>query len=667
MDKIFEVFLKIGEPYAGGFFEFLGRGRFYRCSRAQRRYLEFAEMPAYGGGMLYPGGRLRTRPVAVLPDYSYTYTANTAELANKLRQAGEEAYVAMLDGAFPRPKFIDPPHDVGGNGYTHSMPNYRRIIKEGLNSYLQRIDALPEGDFKEGLAEVVSGIRIYQSRALALLKSQDAQKKLVSALEKVPFEPASNLYEAIVAWNFVYYIDGCDNPGRLDAHLAEYHNGEDMTGLFLEFFKNVDMNGGWSSALGPECNALTLQILKAAKGMRRPSLELRVTESTPDEIWEAAGEGIESGCGQPAFYNEALYQAALSERFPHIPREDLLQFNGGGCTETMLAGISRVGSLDAGLNIAHIFEKFLKEKLQSSDSFGCFYDGLIGEIYKTAKSVAAGVNELYKSRMDGEAIPQPVRTLLVDDCIDNQKDFNAGGARHNWSVVNFAGVINAIDSLLAVKSLVFDKKAYAAGDFLRLLEAEDEEFYSELRRCPCFGVDDHEADIVAADFAGKVFGSLDGCELVLGGGFLASSIQFATYTGAGEHIGATPDGRKKGEPLCDSLGAIHGKDRRGPTALLSSAAKLHLAKALGTPVLNLRIQKQYVKSALRPLVTGFFAQGGMQLQVSCISLEEMEDALVHPEKHENLIVRIGGYSEYFNWLTHAQKLSVIERTEHGLY
>ena len=663
MNKIIETFLKINEPYAGGFLEFPERGRFYRYARAQRRYWEFMELTPYRGGNLYPNGGLHEGYETIMqPSYSYTCSGDPEDVKKLLRENGLGEYAELLNGQFISPKWVSPPHDVGGNGYTHSHPNYKRVAKEGLDSYIARINALPGGDFKEGLLEITDGIHILRERFLAAVKSKNAPEKLIRALEKVPFSPAGDLYEAIVAWNFMYYVDGCDNPGRLDAELIEYHNGEDMTEIFREFFSNVDMCGGWSSALGPCCNALTLQILKAAKGMRRPALELRVTELMPDDIWEAAIEDIESGCGQPAFYNEPLYQSALAKRFPDIPKEDLLQFNGGGCTETMLAGISHVGSLDAGINLAAIFEKYLRENLPFAESFEEFYRKLLGEIYKTGEKTAREINELYAHR--AEHIPHPVRTLLIDDCIGNQKDFNAGGARYNWSVVNFAGTINVIDSLLAVKSLVFDKKKYAAEKFLELLDREDAEFYSELRRCPCFGVDDLEADELAADFSGKIFGCLDEYELFGGEGFVSSSIQFVTYTGAGERVGSTPDGRRKGEPLCDSLGAIHGKDSRGPTALLNSVAKLKLSKAVGTPVVNFRIQKNAAKTALRPLIMGFFAQGGMQLQVNCVSREDMEDALLHPEKHGNLIVRTGGYSEYFNNLSDLQKRTVIERTEH---
>jgi formate C-acetyltransferase len=212
---------------------------------------------------------------------------------------------------------------------------------------------------------------------------------------------------------------------------------------------------------------------------------------------------------------------------------------------------------------------------------------------------------------------------------------------------------------------VYDDKTYENEEFIKLLNMEDSEFYNELRNCPCFGVDDEYADAFATDFATKIFDTLKQKIPYLGGKFLAASIQFITYDTAGKNILSTPDGRKNFEPLCDSIGAVHGKDINGPTALLNSVAKLPLTKAIGTPVLNFRLQKKNIPNTLRPLVLGFFKQGGLQMQVSCISKEDLEDALIHPEKHGNLIVRIGGYSEYFYRLSTDLKKAVIERTEHG--
>jgi formate C-acetyltransferase len=142
------------------------------------------------------------------------------------------------------------------------------------------------------------------------------------------------------------------------------------------------------------------------------------------------------------------------------------------------------------------------------------------------------------------------------------------------------------------------------------------------------------------------------------------SNQFTTYESAGFEVRATPDGRDSGEPLCDSCSAIAGRDKKGPTAALNSAASLRLDLVLGTPITNMRISKTNLPIYLKPLVQTFFQNGGVQLQVTCASRAELEDALVHPEKHENLIVRIGGYAEYFNRLSPVLKQSVIDRTEY---
>lgn len=657
MNSLSAQFYHAGEPYAGGFFEHPERDRFFRFAHAQKMFWKSFTLPEYNGGNLYPCGRQINELFGVAPGYSYTFNIDE----KLLNQKGQDLADAMKAEKDLLP-MVRTRHSVGGNGFVHSIPNYKRILKEGFNSYIKRIEKIEDNDFRDGLTEIIEGIKIYQARALELLEKSNAPKALYAALKKVPFEPAETLYEAVVGWNFIFYLDGCDNPGRLDADLFEFYKDEDITGLLREFFINVDNNEGYSSALGPDCNPLTLQCLKAVSGLRRPTMELRITESTPGEIWNAAADSLISGCGQPAFYNEDVYQSSLAKHFPSIPKEDLLCFNGGGCTETMLAGMSNVGSIDAGINAALILFESMPKYLEKAESFEAFYKELISQIQSETKAVLNEVNIYRKNR--AELRPQPVRTLFVDDCIDKAKDFNAGGAKYGWSIINVAGLINVIDSLLAVKTLVYEKMAYTAEEFITLLNRQEPGFLAKLRNCPCFGVDDESADSLARDFTQQVFEGFKQEIPYLGMAFLPCSIQFITYADAGKRVGATPDGRAAGEPLCDSIGPVHGKDKKGVTALLNSAAKLPQSDALGTPVLNLRLRKSHIKDYLRPLISGYFRQGGMQVQISCISKEDMLDALEHPEKHENLIVRIGGYSEYFNRLSYELKQMVLQRMEH---
>lgn len=655
----YELFMSINEPYAAGFFEYPERSRFYRYANAQKRYWEQVPLPAYSGGRLYPNGPKYWPGCAVTPEPSYTFWLDYNTLGAKSRQA-----LSIMAEEAQKLHLINSPHTVGGNGFTHSFPNYPRIVKEGLNSYRQRVELLPSGDFREGLLTVLDGIAEYHARCLQLLKNAGADSGLINALEHVPFEPAQSLYEGMVCWNFIYYIDGCDDPGAIDAPLYELYKGEDITAVIEEFYDNVEANNGWSSAIGPECNELTRQCLKAIKGRRRPSLEFRITPQTPKWAWEEAAEALASGSGQPAFYNEELYQEGLHKKFPDIPKEDLLRFNGGGCTETMPAGISNVGSLDAGINLALIFSNCMRSELKGCSSFEQFYQALLEASKQEILVTLDQVSEYQKNRE--ECRPNPVRSLLIGDCIDNQSDFNSKGARYYWSVVNVAGLINVIDSLLAIREWVFVNKKYNAEEFICLLDEQNEGFLSDMKRSPCYGVDDSSADRLAARFTQDIFEIFDLRKPYLGGAFLPASIQFITYADAGKCVPATPDGRAAGEALCDSIGAVHGKDVKGPTALLNSAASLPFNMALGTPVMNLRLQKEHLRYGLEGLVQGFFKQGGMQIQVSCLSLDDMLDALEHPERHENLMVRIGGYSEYFNRLSDDLKKEVIKRTEHSL-
>jgi hypothetical protein len=657
MNSLAEGFYECGESYAGGFFEFPEKNRFFRHANAIKKYWTDAPLPAYQGGALYPCGVKPGAGYAVFPEYSYTFGVDFGLLKKKFPE-GE----ATLRAEKELLSTESTPHTVGGWGYTHSIPNYGRIEREGLSSYAKRVSKLPDGDFKDGLFEVLSGIEIYRYRSLSLLREAGAPEALISALSRVPFEPARDLYEAVVCRNFIYYIDGCDNPGRLDADLIDFYRGGDFTPLFREFFKNVDDNNGWSSALGPDYNPLTIQCLNAIHGLRRPSLELRVTPDMPDAVWDAAIDALKTGCGQPALYNEDGFQKAMSFYFPAIPEADLKRFNGGGCTETMLAGISNVGSLDAGINLPLIFSAYLRENLGACTDFTRFYNGLLLEIKNETVKTLRILNDFRRRR--AEFLPQPVRTLLIDDCVDNGLDFNAGGARYYWSVINFAGLVNVIDSLLVVRELVFDRKEYAAPDFLSALDANEPVFRAKAAKCPSFGNDDDRADPLAADFAARVFETLESETPYLGGRFLPSSIQFVTYVNAGRDVPATPDGRKSGDPLADSVGAIAGKDKSGPTALLNSVSKLPLGLAAGTPVLNLKLQKRFLDDNLRKLITVFFSRGGMQAQITCTSRAEIEEAIAHPEKHENLIVRIGGYAEYFNRLSPELKKTVLDRTEY---
>ncbi len=659
MESIIAKLRTAGEYYAAGLLECPDRTPLWCFSHATAEFFRTAKLPPYDGGRLYPCGLslTNTNYLGAVPEYSYTWRYLAGEIQKKVPEA-----VPELNAIAGKVAPIATPHTVGGAGYTHSFINFRRILADGLSGYRARVDALPEGEFRQSMTMLLDGIEVLRQRCVAYLKEENARPELIDALEWVPNHTPRNIYEALVSWNFVYYVDGCDDLGGLDRGLVPYWKGEDIVELIHELYTHVDANSGWSQPLGPTYNGLTVQCIKASAHIRRPSIQLLVTEDMPEEVWEAAYESIGSSCGQPAFYNWDSFKREINARLPEVTEEDLQYLAFGGCTETMIEGLSNVGSDDAGLNTALIFDGFFREKLASYDSFDAFMEDYAAEAEHTIDEVCAILEEHRKTRALYR--PQPIRTLFIDDCIDRQTDFNAGGARYNWSVINVAGLINVIDSMAAIEKLVFVDRKFTAEEFIRLLDARDPAFLALCKNCPRHGNDDPAANRIANYLSDRIYGRFETHTCTPGGKYFAVSNQFTTYEAAGKGIRATPDGRADNEPLCDSCGAIHGRDVNGPTAMLKSVASLRLDKVLGTPVTNLRMSKANLSTLLKPMVMGFFADGGVQLQITCASREELLDAVAHPEKHENLVVRIGGYAEYFNRLSPVLKQTVIDRTEY---
>jgi len=693
-----EMLLAAGEPFGAGLCELTVDAPIARYARAWRRWLEHAPLPRYAGGALYPSGLKYPDGCAVQPDYSFTFCYDQAALARRIADTMPEyrPHLEALAALLAREQETVPNqnhrHTVGGSGYTHGIVCYDRVLREGLDGFRDRISAklacsaTDAGQvFYRALLDLLEGIRVWRRRLVEALCAQPEpalhRDRLLEALARVPFTPARTFYEAMVAYNLIYYLDGCDNPGRMDQVLAPYYRGpeddREAMAVISDFADNVSANHGWSAALGgtradgqPAYNALTEIVLRATRGRFRPSLELRVRRDMPDSVWDAAFDALDSGNGQPAFYHEEAYLDGLRKVGLDIAEADLSLWNGGGCTETMLHGCSNVGSLDAGFNLPLILADSLARSLRAGASFETVMDSFEADIRREVREALGHLNEHLRARALHR--PQPMRALLVDDCIDRARDFNDGGARYNWSVVNVAGLANVADALAALRITVFERGQLSPEELREALAADFAGYESQrlrLAACPKFGNDDSAVDSLARRIADIVYQAIEDFPCARGGKFLPSHIMFETFAQAGTGVGALPDGRRAGEPLADSVGPVQGRDRNGPTAMLSSVVRLPLRRAIGTPVLNLRLAKSAARDAagrqrIRALIEAFFRMGGMQIQLSLLDRAELEDALVHPARHEDLIVRIGGYSTHFNLLSRELKREVIKRTEY---
>ncbi len=656
MRSLVDILLALGDPAAAALFENPERSLFYRKALFLRRLYENCTLPAYTGKPLYPSGTFSYG--------SLFFPNNNRGLStdlNRLRADHPEVAAAFERDFLQYSSSVPMEHAVGGNMYTHTIPNYHRILAEGLNAYIPRIEKIADRDLREGLLHLIEGIRAFAARSADHLAAAGAPERLVSVLRRVPMEPAQDVFEAAECWNIVLYLDRCDNLGCLEKGLLPYWKGEDIVPLLENLYENLDVNVGWSMALHPPYSPLTLQCLKAAKGHRRPMIELFVDENTPEEVWATAFDTVRSGSGQPAFYNPKVLLRGLQKRFPIIRDENIPFFCGGGCTESMFDGCSNVGSHDAGINLLLILENTLKQKLTAAENFEDFYACFMADAAEVADTVTREIANSQEQR--AKFNPLPMRTLLVDDCIDRETEYNAGGARYSWSQISFAGLVNVIDALLCIRELVFNQKKYTAAEVLAKLAANDAEFLRECRLLPVsYGHGSAEADAFAHRLSADVFALLDGKKPWMGEGFLASSVLFSAAVAAGAPIGATPDGRSAGAPVADSVAPILGKDIAGPTAMLKSVTSLDIANALGVPVLNFNIEPSFRNEILRGLILAYMEMGGIHFQISCVSREMLEEAYRDPDLHRNIIVRVGGYSEYFRNLTDEQKRAVIART-----
>ncbi|MDP6112255.1 MAG: pyruvate formate lyase family protein [Planctomycetota bacterium] len=670
-----------------------------RMANGIRHHLENCPLPPYNGEVYYPNGcSFWDNGAAVWHHYvKVSYDRNRLAAKRELA-SGEEEHRA-LDALEAFWETLP-----GAGGYTHSIPNYGRLLAEGLRGYEDRIlegrrraQAQSKADsleFYESLLIVIDGVRTLIRRMTEKLSAttcetpqQDERRKwMLEALEIVPEHRPRSFYQAMVATHFFFTLDGCDDLGRFDQDLLPYYRSdrdacrlkrEDALELIRALWKHVDDSYAWNCALGgtgPDgedaTNELTILALEAGRSRRRPNLALRLRKDTPDEIWDTALDTISTGCGLPALYCEENYLESLREAGLEVPNEDITKFAFGGCTETMIHGCSNVGSLDAGINLPAQLVKSLHADLEGCETFDEFSECYREQLRREVRRIVDSVNASQETK--ASHYPQLIRSLLIDDCIDSGVEYAAGGARYNWSVINIEGLANVIDSLCAVRETVFETQEISPSQLLAALRDDfngHDQVKKRLEQCPRYGNGDERADSVANEISSFVFTEFLHRRPWRGGRFLPSCLMFTTYARAGEDVGATPDGRHSGAPIADSAGAYHGRDCSGPTALLRSVVSLDQIHAPGTLVVNIRFSKKLFREApmrekLKALIKTYFQLGGMQIQINVVDQAVLRDAFKHPERHEDLIIRIGGFSEYWNRLSRELQLTVLERTEH---
>jgi formate C-acetyltransferase len=272
--------------------------------------------------------------------------------------------------------------------------------------------------------------------------------------------------------------------------------------------------------------------------------------------------------------------------------------------------------------------------------------------------------------------PAPFLSVVIVDCIEKGRDYYDGGPRYNTSYIQCCGLGTVTDSLSAIKKHVFEDQTFTMASLVSALNKnfEGEEVMRQIivNKTPFFGNDDDYADDLAVKVYNDLFSAIDGIPNIKEGGqYHMNMLSTTCHVYFGKIMGATPNGRLAGKAISDGTSPSHGADTKGPSAVVKSLGKLDQAKSGGT-LLNQRFMPSLLRresdiDKLGHLIRSYFAMGGHHIQFNIVDTATLLAAQKCPDDYRDLLVRVAGYSDYFNDLNADIQQEIIERTENEVF
>jgi pyruvate formate-lyase/glycerol dehydratase family glycyl radical enzyme len=458
-------------------------------------------------------------------------------------------------------------------------------------------------------------------------------------------------------------------------------------------FQNLTI-GGQKTDGEDAVNRLTFLLLDCHDTMRlsQPTLTARVHKNSPHQFLRRCVEVLSRGGGMPAFFNDDIIIPSLLLR--GVTKEDAYNYCMVGCVEQSVAGKwgGRYGasnlSLTKCLELALNGGKDPRTGIHLHGNGRCLKDyKSFDEIMDAFKSQLSYYLDLYTKKDNiqdyvwEEMLPTPFVSGLVDDCIARGKEIKKGGAVYDFSGGQTGNIANVANSLTAIKKLVFEEGLITREALQGALDSNFEGPGGEeirqllINRAPKYGNDDDYVDSIAREAFSHYMTELAAHKNTrygrgpIGGTFHPSTASVAYNVPAGAIIGATPDGRKKGEALADVESPARGTEMNGPTAVVKSVSKLEHIMESGGSILNLKFNPAMFNGPkqldnLVALIRAYFELSGMEIQILIVSAEKLKAAQKQPEKYRDLLVRVAGYSTYFVALDPEIQNDIIARTEH---
>ena len=582
-------------------------------------------------------------------------------------------------------KEIKEKHHIHELGYLSNLsPNYERVIKNGLLKERENADEYG----KRTIDAIISLSKRYKQEA-----EKQGRKEVAAVLENIPEKGATNFREALQFFRIIHYslwLEGNyhNTCGRFDKYIYPYLKSDLEKGIitedeayelvvdfFLSFNKDSDtyvgvqqgdngqsmVLGGIDEAGNEVFNLLSKMCLKASEELKMidPKINLRVSKNTPIELYELGSKLTKAGLGFPQYSNDDVVIEGLIKH--GYSEKDARDYVVAACWEFIIphvgADVANIGAL----SFPKVIDTCLHRDLAKCSSFEEFEECLKNEINTACNEICDNIKDLW-------FVPSPFMNICMD-C-----DIYVGGKYNNFGI-HGCGVATAADSLEVIKKYVFDEKSVTVG---QLIEAVDSDFekHSELLpkfrfETPKMGNDVDEVDNLAVKLLDWFADGLEGRKNCRGGIFRAGTGTAMYYLWYADEIGASPDGRRKGEPFGTNFSASLFAKINGPFSVIKSFVKPHFERAVNGGPLTLEFHNSMFsdEDAIKKvamLVKTYIDMGGHQLQLNAVNMEAMKDAQIHPENHRQLVVRIWGWSAYFVELDKEYQDHVMRRQEYTL-
>lgn len=555
-------------------------------------------------------------------------------------------------------------------------------------------------------------------------KRKEELLEMARICRKVPAHAPETVHEALQHYWFIHLgvvteLNPWDsfNPGRLDQSLYPIYKKEMEQGTttkeqvyevlqsFWVKFNNhpsppkVGVTAEESNTYTDFClinvggvkedgsdgvNEMSYILLDVIREMRllQPSSMIQVSKKNPDKFIRKAVDIIKTGFGQPSVFNtDALVQEMLRAG------KDVKDARNGGCSGCVETGAfgTEAYILTGYFNLPKILELTLNDGFDKRTnmqlgphtgnpvdfkSYDEFFEAYKKQVRYFMDIKLAGNNIIERVFMKN--MPVPFLSILIDDCIARGKDYMCGGARYNSTYIQGVGLGSMTDMLTAIKYQVFDKKNITMQALLDALAADFKGYeklqYDLVYNTPKYGNDDDYADEQEVQVFNMYYDAINGHKSPRGADYRVNMLPTTCHVYFGSVTGATPDGRNAWKVLSEGISPVQGADTNGPTAVIRSAAKIDHIKTGGT-LLNQKFTPSLLQTEegcmnVVHLIRSYFRMDGHHIQFNVVNADTLRDAQKHPENYRDLIVRVAGYSDYFNDLGEDLQNEIINRTEH---